>query len=237
MKLAGFDLETTGFSGREDHIVQFSFQTWDDSRCISNYTDYVNPGIPITNSEIHGVTNEMVAFADNEVNSVLLIDSLLRESYNNHIPVVIMNAQFDVTFYRDVMSRLGLTPADKYCVIDPFVIDRHFDKYRPGKRTLKDIAGVYGVPIADPSRTQGKSDSFHDAGYDVAISIEVAQEMIRRYGLDGSFLELHTLQEKWHFEQQKSLYEYFCSIENPAKDNISYGWPISEGLMVVRESL
>jgi DNA polymerase-3 subunit epsilon len=228
MKLAGFDLETTGFSGSEDHIVQFSFQTWDDSRCISNYTDYVNPGIPITNSEIHGVTNEMVAFADNEVNSVLLIDSLLRESYNNHIPVVIMNAQFDVTFYRDVMSRLGLTPADKYCVIDPFVIDRHFDKYRPGKRTLRDIARVYGVLI---------TDSFHDAEYDVAISINVAREMICRYGLDGSFLELHTSQQKWHFEQQKSLYEYFCSMENPVKDNIRYGWPVSWELMIVTESL
>lgn len=59
------DLETTGFDGYRERIVQIAVVNEDGETLMDSL---VNPGVPIPNSHIHGITNDMVedapSFAD-----------------------------------------------------------------------------------------------------------------------------------------------------------------------------
>lgn len=223
MILAGFDLETTGFVGSKDHVVQYSFQLWNAVECLTDETHLCDPGVPIENSEIHGVTDEIVAGAVSERDALISIDSLFRACFQNHIPVVIMNAAFDVTFYRDALRHhYEIEPTSDFLIVDPMVIDKQMDKWRPGKRKLIDLCKTYGVGI---------SEGFHDAWVDVRASIKLARIMLTKFGLDGGFAKLHSAQVMWYYQQQKSLYEYFVSTDNEAQHTVGVGWPINHGLM------
>lgn len=218
MIIAGFDLETTGFDGRKDHIVQYSFQIWNDDVRVVNETHLVNPGVPIGNSEIHGVTDDMVIGAVLEPYALDSILSMLRSCDSKDIPVAIMNARFDITFLLYLNSDRAYALPN---IIDPYVIDKHLDKWRKGSRKLADIASHYGLSV-DESR-------LHGAGYDVELTVAVARKQLAYVAANPEFL--HQCQVKWYDQQAKSLYEYFRRIDNEAYKEIGYGWPVAGGLI------
>lgn len=225
MLIAGFDLETTGLDGTRDHIVQYSFQIFNGSERILNQTSLVNPEVEITASEIHGIYTEDLIDAPLELASLQSIDSLFRNCYMNSIPVVVMNAKFDITFYRSaLLSHYGILPQASYVLIDPMVIDKHFDKYRPGKRNLETLASVYVIP---------HGEGFHDAGYDVEISISIARSQISKWDLGNDWVKLHHLQSDWSDRQTKSLAEYFMSSGNDAYKHMKLGWPVETQLLIM----
>jgi DNA polymerase-3 subunit epsilon len=223
MIIAGFDLETTGFDGCKDHIVQSSFQIWDNDSQILNETTLVNPTVSIPNSHIHGISDDMVIDSPKEIDVVKSVDSLFRACFVDSIPVVIMNAAFDVTFYNNVIRhQYGMDTQASYCLIDPMIIDKEFDKYRSGKRKLENLAQFYEV----------KSDeTFHNAEYDVKIAIQIARKMLNKFDLHMPFSTLHDRQEIWYNQQQQSLYDYFISTNNPAASSVATGWPINTELL------
>ncbi len=59
------DVETTGFSPKADRIVEIACATVDGDRVTQRWSTLVRPGIPIPAraTEVHGITNRMVANA------------------------------------------------------------------------------------------------------------------------------------------------------------------------------
>lgn len=222
MIIAGFDLETTGFDGSKDHIVQYSFQVWNDGERMLNETRIVNPGVPILNSEIHGITDEIAANGISRENALSNIGSMLAACRDGGIPVAIMNARFDLTFYRDVIQSVyehSVIP-DVF-VVDPMVIDKRLERFRKGPRKLADLAGYYGE-IVD-------SERLHEAGYDVELTVRLARKLMGVVGTPVKFL--YECQKQWYDDQAKSLYEYFKRNGNEAYKEISYGWPVAGRLI------
>lgn len=105
-------------------------------------------------------------------------------------------------------------------VIDPFVIDKHIDPYRPGKRTLTHLCGHYQVPL----------DGAHDAAADAIAAARVAWRLgATRPELAAMDVEgLHHAQMKWAQEQATSLTDYFR--RTPGKEHqaatVRSEWPL-----------
>lgn len=224
MLIAGFDLETTGFDGTKDHVVQYSFQMFNDDKRILNQTSLVNPEVPVTASEIHGIYDVDVMDAPKELDALKSIDSLFVSCYENSIPVAIMNAKFDLTFYRNVLSsQYGILSSVEYLILDPLVIDKHFDKYRPGKRNLESLAAHYGIRMPE---------KFHSADFDVETTVKIAVWQISKWDLGTDWHKLTSLQSKWSDEQTLSLRDYFISSKNEAYKNMKLGWPVETTLIM-----
>lgn len=66
MRYAVIDLETTGFSHREDRVVEMACVIVRDRKIEQQWSTLVNPGrsIPWRVSQIHGITDEVIARAD-----------------------------------------------------------------------------------------------------------------------------------------------------------------------------
>lgn len=64
-KLVVFDLETTGTNPTQDRIVQVGGtilypQDADHTHLARNFCQFIDPGVKIPNSDLHGITDEMV---------------------------------------------------------------------------------------------------------------------------------------------------------------------------------
>ena len=229
--IVGFDLETTGVDPFTDKIIQIGidFSTMQNGEQVADearsYERLVNPGIEIPNSEIHGITDEMVAGAVREDVGISELAFYLRDLVAEKIPIVIFNAQFDWTFLRVKMEALGTKwDLDDARLIDPLVCDKHFDKWRRGKGMRKQgkVAGIYGLP---------ENLEAHTARADASQAVEIARAMARKYdGMkSGSAME----QESWARQQQRSLQSYFDKPGSPRNEDgsmieIETGWPLRD---------
>ena len=137
--LIPFDLETTGIDCFTDVPVSYY---------LGDKEGYINPGIDIPESttEIHGITNEMVADAPNLLNSVFMIRDALDTYWAQNKIIVGMNVSYDITMINSCLHRYGsfLVPG---AVIDVLAIDRFYDKYRKGSRKLVDLCAHYGIEL------------------------------------------------------------------------------------------
>jgi DNA polymerase-3 subunit epsilon len=101
------------------------------------------------------------------------------------------------------------------------VLDKHFDRYRKGRRTLADLAQFYAVELAEA----------HDAGADALAALEVTRAVGRRFASRLERLspaELHTLQQTWHAAQAKGLEAWFARSGTP--ETVDRSWPLRPGL-------
>jgi len=180
-----------------------------------------DPGIPIPEAAaaIHGVTTERARREGRPAGVVVAeITAALRALFALGVPVVAYNASYDFSLLTHEALRHAVTPLiDPSPVIDPFVIDKAFDRYRPGKRTLGVVAAHYAVPL----------DDAHEASADAVAAGRVAQQLARRFGLPDSPHELHARQVGWARSQAESLTEYFIRIGRIERDETLDGtWPV-----------
>lgn len=174
--LLGFDTETTGARPTEDRIVQVALveQRQGTQR---TRTWLADPGIPIPEgaARVHGITTERARAEGADRREVVeeVVDLLARAG-SAGIPIVIFNAQFDLTLIEaearrlslpGVVERVGRIPV----IIDPLVIDRTLDRYRRGKRNLEAMSLHYGV--------RGGED-LHDAAADVRQTLAVWEALV-----------------------------------------------------------
>jgi DNA polymerase-3 subunit epsilon len=134
------------------------------------------------------------------------------------IPVVAYNAPYDFSLLKHEALRHGIRPiAEPSPVIDPLVLDKAYDRYRKGKRTLEVVAAHYAVAL----------DGAHDASADAIAAGRLAQVLADRFALPHSVHELHTQQIGWARSQAESLTEYFIRIGRlDADDALDGSWPI-----------
>lgn len=178
--LLGFDTETTGVSPETDRIVTAALVRADRSG-VRTATWLVDPGveIPAGASAIHGITTAHArAHGEPPGQALAQLAHQLADALRAGTPVVAFNASFDLTILEaeltrhglpTLAARLGRSPGP---VLDPLVLDRALARYRPGKRRLGDLCGVYGV---EPSA------GLHTAEVDVIATLDVLRAIASRH--------------------------------------------------------
>ncbi|SOE10399.1 DNA polymerase-3 subunit epsilon [Streptomyces sp. 2323.1] len=225
--LVSFDLETTGTDVEQDRIVTAALIRLEgDGRAAEKLTWLLDPGVPIPEeaAAIHGISTTYVQeHGRPPADAIAEITEALAEALRADIPLVVMNARYDLSLLDrecrrhglpTLTERLGHPPAP---VIDPLVLDKHVDRYRKGKRALQALCGHYGVPL----------DGAHEAGADAAAAAGVARRIGEKYPAVAlpSPRALHALQEQAAAEQAASFQEYLRRSGDP-RAIVEPAWPL-----------
>ncbi|MGZ0710961.1 exonuclease domain-containing protein (plasmid) [Coraliomargarita sp. W4R53] len=219
-----FDLETTGIDVTSDRIVTAHVGLLDAAGTVMRARDWLaDPGVEIPEgaAAIHGISTAHARSHGRPASEVVgeIVDEL-RALLDAGIPVVAYNAPYDFSLLKFEAIRHGVAPIiDPSPVIDPLVVDKAFDRYRRGKRTLEVVAQHYAVQL----------DGAHNAAADAVAAGRVAQAIAGRYAsqLTHNLSELHTQQVGWSRAQAASLTEYFVQIGRiEPDDEVDGSWPI-----------
>lgn len=225
LRLVGvFDLETTGVDVRSDRIVTAHVGLLDGAGRVIRSRDWLaDPGIEIPEgaTAVHGVTTAQARATGRPASEVVVeIVSALQALFDAGIPVVAYNAAFDFSLLAHEAERHGADAiVNPSPVIDPLVIDKRYDRYRRGKRTLDVVAAHYAVPL----------DAAHEAAADAVAAGRVAQAIAARYAawLPPTLDELHVRQIAWARAQADSLTEYFIRIGRiDPEERLDGSWPV-----------
>jgi len=220
-----FDLETTGVDVTSDRIVTAHVGVLDADGHVIDARDWIaDPGIEIPPgaAAIHGVTTARARAEGSPARRVVAeVVEALRALFDARIPVVAYNAPFDFSMLKHEAVRHGIPPIDDPSpVIDPLVVDKTFDRYRRGKRTLSLVAAHYAVPL----------DAAHEACADAVAAGRLALALAARFSdqLPSTLDELHTSQIAWARAQAASLTEYFVQIGrlDATAPPLDGAWPI-----------
>ncbi|HVW17333.1 MAG TPA: exonuclease domain-containing protein [Solirubrobacteraceae bacterium] len=226
-RLAAFDVETTGVDPERDRIVTAAVSLVGGGRPSEHHAWLLDPGveIPAEATAVHGVTTERARAEGRPAAAAIEeIVTVLAEQARWGVPVVAFNARFDLTTLdrealrhgvRPLVDRVGAAAGD-LLVVDPYVIDKHVDRFRKGKRTLAAVCEHYRVPL----------DEAHAAGEDAIAAARIAWRMGRVYPELGAMElpELHERQVAWAAEQAASLEQWLRSEGRPQR--CEPAWPI-----------
>ncbi len=235
--LAAFDLETTD---KEPHVARIVTATLvhiapGETPVVKKWL--ADPGIeiPAETTEIHGITTAFAQEFGRPAREVIdEIRLCLAEAWANG-PIVIYNAAYDLGVVTAECARHHKSPFEVTGpVIDPYILDKHLDQWRKGKRTLTVTCKHYGV----------KLDGAHDATEDALAAARVAWKLARKYRRVGNATaaEVHQLTAEWFAEQQQSFAEYLTRKVAPGVEDQDeratvlaraegiladcYGWPV-----------
>lgn len=209
-RLCGFDLETTGTDVESDRIVTACVVQCGDNVPVQSAVWLADPGveIPAAAAEVHGVTTERARAEGRPAAEVVeQVTAALAQVVRDGIPLVAMNAAFDLTLLDREARRHGVVPltdlvGDVWRVVDPRVLDKHVAPYRRGKRTLTALCEHYAVRL----------DGAHSADADAIAACRVAWRIACRYERIGAYTldELHRAQVVWARHQAEGLAAYFA---------------------------
>ncbi|MEU0979099.1 3'-5' exonuclease [Streptomyces griseus] len=223
-RMCGFDLETTGVDTETDRIVTACVVMLGGKHPTQATTWLANPGVEIPEgaAKVHGITTEVARAEGQPAGQVVeqIIAELAQASYAG-IPIVIMNASFDLTLLDREAERHRVHPLtgegrSNLRVVDPRILDRQVDRYRSGKRTLTHLCQHYDVRL----------DAAHSADADAVAACRVAWRQATRYPQLAAMTldELHTAQVAWAAEQAASLQEYLRKKDPAAV--VEGAWPL-----------
>ena len=225
-ELLAFDLETTGVDRFNDVPVSFALVRFDDGEVIEQVHRLVNPGRPIPPGAqaVHGISDERaVAEGMAMVDAVELITAALLDASTREVPLVGFNLNYDLTMMdarlRSIDGR-GLEERGwNGPVVDPLVLDRHFEKYRKGKKTLDLVCEEYGASNA----------AAHDAAGDAEASARVLLALSSRHSAveAASLAQLMRDQVEWHRTWAVSLNQFFLDKGREPMDERDFDWPIA----------
>lgn len=222
--LAGFDLETTGTDPETARIVTASV-VWRGTPQDGDAGWLVNPGteIPAEATAVHGITTERAqAEGADAQEAIREICDRLRWAMDCGWPLVIFNAPYDLTVLDRETRRHGLEPFAEIfrqsagLVVDPFVLDKHMDRYRKGSRTLTAACEHYRV----------KLDGAHESASDAIAAMRVAWRIASMWPAIGQMAlgDLHELQVKAKAEQAASFQDYLRS--RGGDEVVDGSWPL-----------
>ncbi|HEY3437901.1 MAG TPA: exonuclease domain-containing protein [Actinotalea sp.] len=228
--VVGFDTETTGVDVLTDRIVTAALvvqEVGPQGSSTTVTTWLIDPGVPIPEgaSQIHGITTEHARTHGRPASPALEeLAGRLAEHLGNGSPVVAFNAAYDLSLLDAELRRHGLpTLPDRLghevrVVIDPLVLDRHLDRYRPGKRRLGNLCEHYAV---------GTSAHLHTADVDVLATLDVLRALVRRFPEAGSLSldELHELQVTAHRTWADGFNRWRAGQGLPGP-GAELGWPV-----------
>ncbi|HEY0696931.1 MAG TPA: exonuclease domain-containing protein [Micromonospora sp.] len=200
--LVAFDVETTSNEPLDARIVAASLvhsggatRTW-----------LVNPGvaIPPRTTEIHGITDEIVARDGLPAADALAeIGTAVGKLVADGIPLVAFRASYDVTVLHTELARHGL-PAiawDQAVVVDPFVLHKEVEPTWFDTCTLGVLCDYYQVGL---TRAHDATDDAR-AALDLARGIAARHHRVARLPLPA----LHEAQIEWYARDSRNLQNYY----------------------------
>lgn len=219
-RLCSFDVETTGVDYEQDRIVTAAVSIVGGGEPPLSFSWLLNPGVEIPEgaTAVHGVTTERaVAEGRPAADALAEILAVLQEAIDQGFPLIVFNARFDLTMLDREARRYGLVPLARMAVICPMVLDKHYDQYRKGKRTLARCCEVYNVEQADGA---------HEAVADAMAAARVAWRIARAYRElgDANLLMVHAWQVEWAREQADGLEAHFR--KQGRDDVVEREWPV-----------
>jgi DNA polymerase III subunit epsilon len=239
--LAGFDVESTSKISTEARIVTASVIVR-HGRDVTVREWLADPGVEIPDEAagIHGITTERAREHGRPIAEVTVeIAEQITKIWAEGMPIVIYNTPYDLQVLHCELIRHCGSPQGLFQfgslghVIDPLVIDKAVDKYRPGSRKLVDTCQYYGIELTEA----------HSAAADTLATMRLAWKLGTRYPEIGSapLVELQARQQEWYREQQTSFATYLLekimpgvepsersAIQEKADDvmNSADGWPM-----------
>lgn len=220
--LAVFDTETTGIDTTHARVVSATIALLGPGgEALERYDWLLDPGVEIPEAaqRVHGISTDVArASGINAAVGVQQITAQLAEMIERGFPVVAYNAPYDLTLLRAEARRYDIVWPETFApVIDPLVLDKQFDRYRRGKRTLEAVAAHYGIEIG----------TAHDAGDDAIAAGRVLQCIARKYAdvIPSELDEMHHAQIAWAAAQAASFQEYMRKGRDP-HFVAEGGWPL-----------
>jgi DNA polymerase III subunit epsilon len=217
--MTAFDLETTGPDPDTARIVTATVVRIHGAE-VQSREWLVDPGveIPTEASDIHGVTTAQAqAHGQDPASAAAQILAELDEAWTGGHPVVIYNGSYDLTVLDRELRRHCGSNLDGVIgpVIDPFVIDKHLDRYRKGKRTLIACCEHYKVTLGGA----------HDATQDALAAGRLAWRLAQVYPQQlGDLSLVNALQAAWRAEWAVGFTDY---LRRQGSDEIVDGdWPL-----------
>ncbi|MFC8723668.1 exonuclease domain-containing protein [Streptomyces bacillaris] len=225
--LCGFDLETTGVDPETSRIVTgcvVRYGGGQPTTARSWISDAGGVEIPAEATAVHGWNTEAARSAGRPAPVVVEeIITALTEAADAGLPLVVMNAAYDLTLLDREARRYGITPLTDRAVLsvlDPRVLDKEVHRFRRGGRTLADLCRHYVVPLAEAHTAEA------DAVAACAVTWKIAARYPRLQGM--SLEELYRAQRDWASEQAASLRDYFARTDG--KEHLAAGvrleWPL-----------
>ncbi len=227
-----FDLETTGVDPFRDVPVSYALVAHPGDADVGRSATTVDaglidPGVPIPagSTEIHHITDDMVAGAPDLRTAAEHVASALVGAWATGGAVVGMNVSYDLTLLDSVLGRVGLDRLEDRSpglgpVYDVLVIDRTFDRYRKGKRRLVDLCRHYGVDL--------DADAAHDAAVDCVATLAVLDAMLERYS-ELAALSADAVSDRmgaWYRTWLGSLSDHRMRNGDEPIDDGQFDWPI-----------
>lgn len=214
-KLLSFDVETTGPDPATARVVTAALVHVDGAAATTS-TWLADPGmaIPPEATAIHGITTEMARSQGQDHGQVIAeVCERIRAGWRAGYTLVVFNAPFDLT----IVSRFDASFRITGPVLDPYVVDRHIDQFRRGKRSLTALCEHYKVVL----------DDAHNAAADALAAARLAWLLAPHEELAvGSWEELNDLQAGWYAQRQRDLAAYFERI-GKTSEPVNTKWPIA----------
>lgn len=229
----GVDFESTGVDPLTARIVTacVAYRSESDSGWTKQWlADAGGEEIPAGATEIHGITTERARAEGQPVIDVAeAVREHLQAAWADGLPVVAMNAVYDLTLLNAELVRAGHRELSiDGPVLDPLVIDRHIDRYRRGKRTLTALCEHYGVPLtaAAPGEGATLAAGAHDATADVLGALRVLWRIGKTYP-DLAAMPLEQLHEVHVAAHESWAINFEDYLRAHGKDErIDRDWPI-----------
>ena len=229
--LASFDTETTGVDVERDRIVTAALVVQErPGGPVLRREWAADPGLPIPAgaTAVHGLTDAWAREHGRPAAAVVEeIARALAGSARLGLPLVVMNAPYDLTLLDRELRRHRGSPLAPYTagapllVVDPRVLDKHLDRYRKGRRTLTDLCAHYGVEL----------DAAHDAAADATAALALVRAIGNRFAERLGAVtpaELHLRQAIWHAAQARGLEQWFSRSGSP--EPVDTAWPLRDHL-------
>jgi DNA polymerase-3 subunit epsilon len=212
----GTDTESSGTNTRTARIVQ-----WGAVRMLPNgqvYADveHINPGEEILTSKefqdasdnSHKITaDHLRRYGNPPAESIRRYTQRLAESVAAKIPILGMNLPYDLALLHWECKRYDLPTLWELCggepapIIDVYVLDKHVEPYRPGKRKLGDLCRRWKVPHG------GEHDAVEDIKASARVGWKIAHMFQAEIGGADPFA-LHEHQKTWKRAQAASFQTY-----------------------------
>lgn len=225
-----FDLETTGISIQQDRIVELYAVRIKPDGSRQAIHHYINPGmdIPAEATEVHGITNEMVADKPSFYDLSLELSIFFKDADLAGFNI----RRFDVPLLMEEFHRFGRYPILlRNCkVLDPYVI---FIKKEP--RNLAAALKFY---------CQESHEDAHSAKADVEATIKVFEQQLVQYDdLGNSVAEIENFVSDGYFgldnkfklnKQGQVIFNFGKNAGKPIADDPDYlRWVYKESSMPI----
>lgn len=220
------DTETTGINPFEDRIVQVAVvEVLPDGSTRDPWSSIVDPGVEIPDGAagVHGITTTMARASGILPGDALGIVADRIHRHGAYRAVVMFNARFDWPILLCEAERHGVDFPCIAPILDPYLVDRMVERFRPGKRRLVDVSRHYDVPLDEADA--------HGALADAIAAGRVMRQIIDRYPAvaDHTLAGVYVRQVKGAEEDRQRFVDWKRRNSDPTFDSPA-GWPIPAGV-------